>query len=79
MNQPFPQNPNIHINNNINPVPHFNNTYENIFQKNTIDNNLFSFNPDNKSNIKKKVKKQDDNLEGSFSINLEEVNISLFL
>ena len=27
----------------------------------------------------KSAEKQDDNLEGSFSINLEEVNISLFL
>lgn len=74
MNQPFPNNQNMsHGNNTINHVPNFN-SYENIFQKNTIDNNLFSFNVDNRLNVKKKNKKPEDNNEGSYSIKLEEVN-----
>jgi hypothetical protein len=65
----------------LNIFRQINKTYENIFQKNTIDNNLFSINADNKSNIKKNIniKKQDENnSEGCFYIKLEEVNNLIF-
>ena len=73
--KPFPLN---HNHNTINYVPQSNNTYENLFPINTIDNNLFSFNVDNKANIdKKKIKKQEDHHDGSYSINLEDVFINI--
>jgi hypothetical protein len=59
----------------MNIFPQMNKTYENIFQKNTIDNHLFSINADNKLNIKKNIniKKQEENNSEGFSIKLEEV------
>lgn len=76
----FPQN-NF---NTINYPIQMNKNYDQFFPNNTIDNNLFSFNNENKVSFeKKKSKKQEDN-DGSFKIILEEVkkfklNIRLLL
>jgi hypothetical protein len=63
--------------NTVNFMPPNNTFYENIFSQNNIDNGLFSFNNDNRSNVdKKKIKKQDDS-DASFLINLDDVKIIL--
>jgi hypothetical protein len=59
--------------NTINFIPPNNAFYDNMFSQNTIDNNLFSYNVDNKINQEKKRIKKAEETDFSNQINLDGV------
>jgi hypothetical protein len=59
--------------NTINFIPPNNAFYDNIFCQNNADNNLFSYNVENKINQEKKRNRKPEDFDGSNLINLEDV------
>lgn len=70
---------NPYAHNTINFIPPNNAFYDNIFSQNNVDNNLFTFNAENKINQDKKRNRKPEEFDGSNFINIEDVNIQLKL
>lgn len=64
--------------NTINFIPPNNTFYDDIFSQNNIDNNLFSYNVENKMNQEKKRNRKPEEFDGSNLINLEDVIFLIF-
>jgi len=64
--------------NTINFIPPNNTFYDNMFSQNTIDNNLFSYNVDNKVNQEKRRIRKAEETDFSNQITLDDVYFNIY-